>query len=364
MRILFLGPANACHVTRWVGFLQRAGHDVLLASLHEIPPQQRGRAEPLVPVPGKGATSLLAFVRALPVVRRLARRHAPDLCVAYYMTSYGLLAAVAGCRPWIGAAAGGDVLVDAFDPWPRRLRNRLALRIALPRAAGMLAWADHVARRLVELGYPRERILVQPRGVDRALFRHRPPRRRMPNDPLRVLSIRWLKPLYRVDTLVEALAELRRRGVPFEARIGGTGPERPRLEALARRLGLAGPLRFLGEIPADEVPSQLAWSDVYVSTSSSDGASASLFEALAVGSYPVVTDIEANRPYVVPGRTGALFPVGDAKALADRLEAVARDDDARRAAIAAARSLVETRLDWEANMRRIEGFLERTSGRA
>jgi len=215
----------------------------------------------------------------------------------------------------------------------------------------------------VQVGFPRERILVQPRGVDRELFAYHPPRTRAPGEALRILSIRWLKPLYRVDTLVEAFSELHRRGMAFEARIGGEGSERARLEDRVREAGLASEVRFVGAIDADRVPDQMRWADVYVSTSSSDGASSSLFEALSIGACPVVSDIEANRPFVEPGITGELFPVGNAEALAACLAELARDEARRHALIVAARDFVAEHLDYEKNMARIDGFLaERARG--
>lgn len=358
MRVLFLGPGSAVHVTRWVEHLRGRGHDVLLASMHPVPPHLSECSAPLADEITPGATSLRTLVQAVGRARRLFRDHRPDVVCAYYMASYGMVAALSGVRPWVGAAAGGDVLVDPFDGLRTRIRNGPVMRHVLRRSSGMLAWAPHVGARLEHLGVPRDRILVQPRGVNRTLFRYREPRTRTDGEPLRVLSMRWLKPLYRVDTLVAALGRLGRAGIPFEARIGGDGPERGRLEAMAREHKVEDRTTFLGALEPDDVPEVLRWADVYVSTSSSDGASSSLFEALSIGVFPVVTDIAANRELIRPGETGALFPVGDATALADALERLAADDTHRREVIEASRELVAERLDYDRNMRRIEGFLE------
>lgn len=362
MKVLFLGPASACHVTRWTDFLRRRGHEVVLATMHRIPEDQQEGSLALAGRLAEGPTSLRTLVQAVPRARGFARRWRPDVVAAYYMSSYGFLGALAGLRPLVGAAAGGDVLVDEFDSAAKRLRNRLILGFTLRRTAAMLSWADHVAARLVDVGFPEERILVQPRGVSQELFHYRSPRRRRPGEALRILSVRWLKPLYRVDTLVEALARLKERSVPFEARIGGEGSERPRLEQRVGEAGIGEATRFVGRIEADEMPAQMAWSDVYVSTSSSDGASSSLFEALSVGTFPVVSDIVANQPFIEPGVNGELFGVGDGAKLAEHLERLSREEDRRLEGIAAARQLVSRRLDYETNMMRIEEFLARTAG--
>ncbi len=362
MRVLFLGPASACHVTRWTDFLRQRGHDVLLATMHAIPPQHAEGSAPLAPRLSAGPTSMRTLLPAVRAARRLAREFRPDVVCAYYMSSYGFLGALAGLRPLVGAAAGGDVLVDDFDSALKRLRIRAMVGFTLARTRGMLAWAPHVAARLEELGFPREKILVQPRGVDQRLFAFRPPRLRPEGEPLRILSIRWLKPLYRVDTLVEALVILAGEGAAFEARIGGEGSERERLEARVREAGLSDRVRFVGRLEADDIPAQMAWSDVYVSTSSSDGASSSLFEALSVGAYPVVSDIVANRPFIEPGVNGQLFPVGDAAALARHLLALEQDDTSRLRGIEAARKLVAEKLDYGRNMERIAAFLAAAAG--
>ncbi len=356
MRILFFGPASSWHVTRWALHLREMGHAVTLASMHPVPAEVREIAVSLVPRPTEGATSPATLLAAARRARRLAAEFRPEVGLAYYMTSYGLVAALSGVRPFVGAAAGGDVLVDPFDPLPRRIVNRAVLSLSLGRCSGMLCWAPHVAERLEALGVPRDRILVQPRGVDLEQFRYRPPRAE-PGRPLRVFSIRNFKPLYRLDTLAEALVRLGRAGIPCEARLGGWGPEKERIESMVREGGAAGRVRFLGRIPPAEVPAAMAWGDAYVSTSSTDGASAALFEALAIGLFPVVSDIPANRAFLEEGRTGLFFPVGDAARLAELLAGLAEDRERIVRGVEAARELVREKLDYRRNLARIAGFL-------
>ena len=358
MRILFLGPASSWHVTRWARRLGDLGHEVTLASMHAIPEEVRDLGVPLAASLGQGATSPSTLLSAVRRARALVTERRPDLVLAYYMSSYGLVAALSGGRPFVGAAAGGDVLVDPFDGPLRRAVNRGVLALALARCDGMLCWAPHVAARLVELGFREQRILVQPRGVDLGRFRWRSPEAD-PERPLRIFSIRLFKPLYRLETLAEALVELRRRGVPFEAHLAGWGPERERIERILAEGRAADAVRFLGRVDPADVPRAMAWADVYVSTSSTDGASAALFEALAVGLFPVVSDIPANRAFLEPGRTGLFFPVGDTGALADALAGLAADRGRIVDGVHAARDLVRERLDFETNIGRIAAWLER-----
>jgi glycosyltransferase involved in cell wall biosynthesis len=57
-------------------------------------------------------------------------------------------------------------------------------------------------------------------------------------------------------------------------------------------------------------------SKIYLSMSLSDGASTSLFEALACGAFPIVSDIPANREWIVHGENGFLVSPLDSRELA------------------------------------------------
>lgn len=312
---------------------------------------------PLSRSPHLGPTSILQMFGALPAARRTVRSGGVDVVVAYYLSSYGLLGALSGASPLVGAAAGGDVLEDSFDTAIQRIRIRMTLRFVLRRCRGILAWAPHVAERIRGFGYAESRILVQPRGIDLRLFPMRDLELREPGRPLRVVSLRWLKPLYRVDTLVEALGILAARNICFEARIVGDGPERARLEGRAKELGITDRITFLGTLDRGGVVESLRWADAYVSTSSTDGASSSLFEALATGAFPVVTDIPANRDVLGDLGSRSYFTVGDAGALAERLETAARDEEDRIETIRLGRELAERNLDLDRNQERVLSFL-------
>ncbi len=349
LRILFLGPDGVAHVTRWIRFLRDVGHEVVLASAHRIDHDVPCGGVPLIPDPGTAPMSVRSILSASREARRLTREVNPDVVVSYYLSSYGVIGALSGFRPHVCATAGGDVLSDAFDTPRRKVVNRLALALVRRRSDLLLAWAPHVRDALTTRGVAPERVFVMPRGVRLDLFPFRPPRHREAGEPLRILSNRMLKPLYGVDVLVRALADLQGQGASYEARICGEGPERAALEELAQRLELRQ-VTFPGTVPASQMPELLAWSDVYVSTSYTDGASSSLFEAMATGRFPVVTDLPANRPYIEDARSGALFPPGDHAALGRILAEIAQDPERTQVGGERARVIAAERLDYHKNM--------------
>jgi len=99
--------------------------------------------------------------------------------------------------------------------------------------------------------------------------------------------------------------------------IVGGGPLRSDLESHARELGLSDAVRFAGE--SDDVPGVLEGVSVSVLTSIKEGCSNIVLETMAAGRPMVATAVGGNPELIVDGVTGFLVPVGDARAVADRV---------------------------------------------
>jgi glycosyltransferase involved in cell wall biosynthesis len=154
--------------------------------------------------------------------------------------------------------------------------------------------------------------------------------------------------------LVEALALLRRRGVPARALFIGDGEMRPALEARAARLGVAGDLVVTGL--QQDVRPFLAACDVLAVPSFTDAFSLAAIEAMALGLPVVHADVGGAAEMIRPGHDGYLFPPGDTGTLVDCLAALA-DRERRLPMGRNARHTVETRFSERAMVERYEGSL-------
>ena len=145
-------------------------------------------------------------------------------------------------------------------------------------------------------------------------------------------------------TLVRALALV--RSGQFRALLVGDGPDRDKLKAEIRRLGLEASVSLLGE--RDDVPDLLARSDVFVLATTYESLPLSIIEAMAAG-LPVVASAVGGVPeLVVDGETGILVPPRDPEALAAALAALVTDRERCRTMGAAARARAETTFDLAA----------------
>jgi mannosyltransferase len=96
------------------------------------------------------------------------------------------------------------------------------------------------------------------------------------------------------------------------------------LKAQAQAAGLADRIRFLGELPIDEVPQWYRRVMIYAFTSRNEGFGLTLLEAMASGNALVAARAGAAEKVVRDGETGLLVSTGDADALAAALEPLMR----------------------------------------
>jgi glycosyltransferase involved in cell wall biosynthesis len=151
---------------------------------------------------------------------------------------------------------------------------------------------------------------------------------------------------------LKAWAEVCRAWPDAVALLVGDGPERAALEALARELGVAERVRFLGS--RTDVPALLAISDLLVHPSTEEGFCNAILEAMAAGRPVVATDVGGNREAVVDGETGLLVPSRAARPLAAAIASMLeRPDLAKRMGIAA-RQRVAAEFDRSVMVRRYE----------
>lgn len=335
MRILYISDATSIHTRRWAEHFRDQGSEVHVASFRpwEIP----GVMVHVLPTFGLGKAGYLFAIGCL---KRLAKEIMPDICHAHYVTSYGFLAAAAELRPLIVTAWGSDVLVS-----PRNSRLlRWFTRYALRHADLVTTVAAHMDSVVAEFGVPADRIFSIPFGVDTDIFR-RVENRPTPSRPLKIVSTRSLEEIYSVDTAIKAVHLLRAKGFDFSLDIVGDGSLRMELEALANRLGVADLVRFRGRLKFGDLLEALRGAHLFVSTAISDGNNISLNEAMAVGCFPIVTDIPANSQWIAHGDNGFLFDCRNHEQLAEMIMRAERED--RFAEVAAKnRGIVLEKANW------------------
>ena len=120
--------------------------------------------------------------------------------------------------------------------------------------------------------------------------------------------------------LVDAVARLRRRGVSARALLIGDGPMRGAIEARARSADVADAVSITGLV--QDVRPLVAACDALALCSTTEAFSLAALEAMALARPVVHADVGGAAEMIAPGREGYLFPVGDTRALVERLAAL------------------------------------------
>ncbi len=204
-------------------------------------------------------------------------------------------------------------------PWPYGALNRLGFRLA----DRVLANSEAVGRSLVDRdGLNADHVAVVHNFIGDELFT--PPsqtqlgswRRELDlADGDRVVGIvASLLPVKDHETLIGAVALVRQVHPRIRLVVVGDGPERARVEARVRELGLEPQVRFAGLRP--RVPSMHGLFEISVLCSRAEGFPNSILEAMASGRPVVATDVGGVHDAVEHNLTGLLVPPGDVDALA------------------------------------------------
>ncbi|HLE47268.1 MAG TPA: glycosyltransferase, partial [Candidatus Thermoplasmatota archaeon] len=123
----------------------------------------------------------------------------------------------------------------------------------------------------------------------------------------------------RVDVLLDAFAQVRKREPLARFVIAGTGPANDELQDHARGLGIEDVVRFEGHIPGHKLPQTYAAADAFASASEVETQGLTLLEAMAVGKPCAVSAHGGYLDFVQEGENGFLFPVHDASATTEAL---------------------------------------------
>jgi glycosyltransferase involved in cell wall biosynthesis len=354
-----------------VHFAVRAGETAAHAAAAPAP------GSPFSPIPvlhdvgaPLGSPNLrLLRMRAL---RALAMRIRPDVVIERYHNfgGEGLLAARA-----VGARTVLEVNAPVVDypGSPKRTVDRLLVAEPMRRwrewqcrAADLIVTTD---RAILPPGTPADRIVETEWGADTTRFRPDAAGlvtfARNPGDILAVFAGAF-RAWHGVGHLIDAMAELERRGSPWRAVLIGDGPERPALEARVKTLGLTR-VTFTGALPYAAMPAALAAADAGVAPFEPEAhaplrhgfywSPLKVFEYMASGLAVVVPDLPRLRTILADGDAGVLYDRAAPGSLVRALEAL--DDAALRRRLGdAARRRAEAHFSWAAHCRALHDAIE------
>lgn len=259
---------------------------------------------------------------------------------------------------------------DAFDPGLRQRFYRLGNRFNLQRQRWRTAQEKLLARQarldvltlsagarsemLNLFPLPAESVVTIPPGVDLTEFR--PGSAATPGaEGLRLLFVGHNFRLKGLHCLLRALSSAGRSGLQAELTVAGGGANRA-FKALARRLGLASRVHFLGPVAAEELGALYRRSDALVHPTFADHCSLVVLEALASGLPVITTGRNGAAERMESGRHGFILEEPrDIEALAAAL--LGLQDREKLGTMRAAAIALRPQLDFAQHARRVLAWL-------
>jgi glycosyltransferase involved in cell wall biosynthesis len=291
---------------------------------------------------------ILEFKLAYFNIKKIIQQEQPDMIIAERTTSYGFLAALSGIKPSAIAQQGKT------DLWPSHSillpLKRLIQNYAFKKATLIHAWGPVMTISMVEANVDMNKVLVLPKGIDLERFTDH---KNTESAKINAIVTRSLLPEYSHDTILRAFSIINQKKIDFVLTIIGDGKQTTYLRALAKKLKIEDKVIFTGRISNTRLPELLQKANFYISMPTTEGVSASLFEAMACHTYPIVTDIAGNQSWIKHRENGQLVTINDYKMLAEEIIWANDNNIYREKAVTTNRLFVENNANYKTNMKMI-----------
>ena len=336
-RILFFGETYRADAITWMNGLREFGDFEIVT--WELKTSNNGFYRII---------RLFELAKAILTIKSIVKKFNPDMVIAERTTSYGYLAAISGLKPMAIAQQG------ITDLWPLNsplyiLKKRLQ-NYAFKKADLIHAWGNSMAEHMKESNVDMDKVMILPKGINLDFFEF--------NDAsdgtfINAVVTRSLEPEYKHDLILKAFSIVKQKSIPFKLTIIGDGTELKKLKWLAKELKIDNEVNFVGRINNNDIPKFLQQANFYISTPITEGVSASLFEAMASGCLPIVSDLPGNRSWIQQKENGILVTIENEIKLAEEIEWAFKNTDFTKKAIVENRKFVEENTNYRINMKKI-----------
>lgn len=336
-RILFLGETYRADAITWMNGLKEFGDFEIVT--WELQTSSNGVNR---------IKRLFELAKAILTIRSIVKRFNPDMVIAERTTSYGYLAATSGLKPIAIAQQGITDLWPDNSPlyiFKKRLQN-----YAFEKADLIHAWGNSMAEHMRKSNVDMDKVMILPKGINLDFFQFYDA---SDTKMINAVVTRALEPEYRHDLILKAFSIIKQHNIPFKLTIIGDGTELRKLKFLSKELKIENEVDFVGRIDNNDIPKFLQQANFYISTPITEGVSASLFEAMACGCFPIVSDLPGNRSWIQQKVNGILVSIENEFNLAQELEWAFNNNDFTKKAISQNRKFVEEKANYKINMQKI-----------
>lgn len=334
-KILFLGETYRADAITWMNGLKEFGNFEIVT--WELNQTNLGLNR---------IKRIIEWILAVIRIKKIVKSYKPDMIIAERTTSYGFLATFSGMKPTAVAQQG------MTDIWPPNSKTRFFKKklqdYTFKHADLLHAWGKLMAIHMKNSGTDMNKVMVLPKGINLEQFVFES---NYSTTKINAVVTRTLEPEYCHDVILKAFQLINEFGIDFTLTIIGDGSLMNYLKKLSEEYNIADKIIFTGRLDGQKVSQILQKSNFYISMPVTEGVSASLFEAMASGCFPVVTDLPGNRNYINNYENGILIPKGNYILLAEEIASAWNRPIWRNEVLKNNRVFVEENADYSVNMK-------------
>ncbi|RPI15748.1 MAG: glycosyltransferase family 1 protein [Ignavibacteriae bacterium] len=284
----------------------------------------------------------------------------PDIVHSGYVWQVGILASNLNVHPHLSMPWGSDILVEP----DKSILKRMLVKKVINQCDHLQCDAEFVKKKMIDdYKIPADKVTVFPWGIDLNLFK--PSGKQVSRKELGlddnlfiVVFNRHLTSIYGVSDLMEGFKLFSTGKDDVKLLMVSGGPQRIETQKFINDNNLNSKITITGRVPNAKLPVYLNASDIYISTSLSDGTSLSLLEAMAMGLGIIVTDVPAIREWI-NNDNGIIVPINKSQEIAKALESYYLNRQLIAEHGTLNKEIAKERADWDKNYLKLKEIFDK-----
>lgn len=354
MKVVLLSDPASAHTIKWANGIHSKGVDVLVYGLTACDYSQynSGIEIEIFKIPEffkwqkDGNILKSVYLLSLPRLKKIIKKFKCDILHSQSASSYGLLGALSGFHPHIMSVWGNDVYIfpHKHKLLERILRYNLSTGDIITSSSKIMA--DY-SRRFVD-----KDILVTPGGI--MLDKFKPMKRDTAiyeENDIVIGTVKMMEKKYGSEDILDAFNMLTKKNpsIPLKLLMVGRGSLTNYLMEKAQNYNISDLVKFTGIVPFDQVPKYHNMLDIYLAPSTDDSESfgVGILEASACGKPVIVSNIGGLPEVIQDNHTGYMVPPNNPQILAEKIEHLVLNKEARLKLGENGRRFVEEKYDYD-----------------
>jgi len=282
------------------------------------------------------------------LLKSLIKEFNPDIIHAHYASSYGLLGALSGFKPFVLSVWGSDI----FEFPKKSFLHKMIIKFNLYKADKILSTSNIMAQE-IKL-YTNKDVEITPFGIDITHFKKLEEKKTL-DKSIVIGTVKSLETIYGIEYLIKAFKILIDKYPKSDLRllIVGKGSQEKQLKQLVKALNIVNQVEFIGFISHQNIVTYLNMIDIFVSVSLSESFGVSALEANACEKPVIATKVAGFNEVIVDGVTGILVSPQDELGTYLALEKLYIDKDLAYKMGKNGRDRVKKLYNWKYNVKKM-----------